>query len=69
MRPCCRGTRYGNDLLHGGRELELAPTTLAAVIGHPDAGFTVRRCARDGRGTATVAANMLQRQSAAGVGS
>jgi hypothetical protein len=33
--------------------LELPPTTLAQLIGHADAGFTLRVYARDARDTAT----------------
>jgi hypothetical protein len=35
-------------------DLELAPTTLAQLIGHADAGFTLRVYARDTRDTAAV---------------
>jgi len=35
-------------------ELELPATTLAELVGHADAGFTLRTYARDGRDTAAV---------------
>jgi integrase len=49
--------------------LELPPTTLAQLIGHADAGFTLRVYARDTRDTATVVADVLERAASAGVGS
>ena len=49
-------------------DLELAPTTLAKIIGHTDAGFTLRVYARDARDTATVVADVLARAAEAGVG-
>jgi integrase len=49
--------------------LELPATTLAQLVGHTDAGFTLRRYARDGRDTATVVADVLARAESAGVGS
>lgn len=48
-------------------DLELAPTTLAAIIGHTDAGFTLRVYARDARDTATVVSDVLERAERAGV--
>lgn len=48
--------------------LELAPTTLAKIIGHADAGFTLRVYARDARDTATVVDEVLKRAAGAGVG-
>ena len=45
---------------------ELPATTLAQLIGHTDAGFTLRVYARD---TATVVADVLVRAETAGVGS
>jgi integrase len=42
-------------------ELELPATTLAAVIGHADAGFTLRVYARDGRDPAAVVRDVLER--------
>ena len=49
-------------------ELELPATTLAAVIGHADPGFTLRVYARDGRDPAAVVSNVLDRAAAAGIG-
>jgi hypothetical protein len=48
--------------------LELPATTLAQLIGHADAGYTLRVYARDARDTGTVVADVLARASAAGVG-
>jgi len=50
-------------------DLELAPTTLAAIIGHTDAGFALRVYARDARDTATVVTDVLARAESVGVGS
>jgi integrase len=50
-------------------DLDLPATTLAEIVGHADAGFTLRVYARDGRDTATVVADVLQRAASAGVGS
>jgi hypothetical protein len=41
---------------------------LAEIIGHTDAGFTLRVYARDGRDKQAVTADVLARASAAGVG-
>jgi integrase len=49
-------------------DLNLAPTTLAQLIGHADAGFTLRVYARDARDTATVVEDVLKRAASAGVG-
>src|SRR5262249_31336454 len=49
-------------------DLELPPTTLAQLIGHADAGFTLRVYARDARDTVTVVADVLERARSAGVG-
>lgn len=49
-------------------DLDLAPTTLAAIIGHADASFTLRVYARDTRDTATVVEDVLGRAERAGVG-
>jgi hypothetical protein len=49
-------------------ELDIPATTLAAVIGHVDAGFTLRAYARDARDPAAVVADVLKRAAAAGVG-
>jgi integrase len=48
-------------------DLELPPTTLAQLIGHADAGFTLRVYARDTRDTATVVSDVLERAAAAGM--
>jgi integrase len=48
--------------------LELPPTTLAQLIGHADAGFTLRVYARDTRDTAAVVSDVLERAASAGVG-
>jgi integrase len=50
-------------------DLELAPTTLAQLIGHADAGFTLRVYARDTRDTAAVVSDVLDRAASAGIGS
>jgi integrase len=50
-------------------DLELPATTLAELIGHTDAGFTLRVYARDARDTATVVADVLARAERAGIGS
>jgi integrase len=50
-------------------DLELAPTTLARLIGHADAGFTLRVYARDTRDTGAVVSDVLARAADAGVGS
>ena len=49
-------------------DLELPATTLALLVGHADAGFTLRAYARDGRDTATVVEDVLGRAVGAGVG-
>ena len=49
-------------------DLALPATTLAELIGHADAGFTLRVYARDGRDTAAVVRDVLARASTAGVG-
>ena len=48
--------------------LELPATTLAELVGHADAGFTLRTYARDGRDTATVTRDVLARAAGANVG-
>jgi integrase len=50
-------------------DLELPATTLAELVGHVDAGFTLRVYARDARDTATVVADVRARAESAGVGS
>ena len=49
-------------------ELELPATTLAELIGHADAGFTLRVHARDGRNESAVVNDVLARASAAKIG-
>jgi integrase len=49
-------------------DLALPATTLAALIGHSDAGFTLRVYARDARDSATVVADVLARAESAAVG-
>jgi len=46
----------------------LAPTTLAGMAGHADAGFTLRVYARDARDEAAVVADVLGRAAGAGFG-
>lgn len=48
-------------------DLELPATTLAQLVGHTDAGFTLRAYARDARDTAAVVADVLERAAGAGV--
>jgi hypothetical protein len=68
-RPCdCAGPATSPRRLEARVYLELAPTTLAQLIGHADAGFTLRVYARDTRDTAAVVADVLKRASAAGFG-
>ena len=47
--------------------LELPATTLAEVVGHADAGFTLRTYARDGRDAAAVTRDVLARAAGANV--
>jgi hypothetical protein len=49
-------------------DLDLPATTLARVIGHEDAGFTLRVYARDGRDETTVVEDVLARAMGAGIG-
>jgi integrase len=49
--------------------LELPATTLARLVGHTDAGFTLRVYARDARDTPTIVADVLARARTAGVAS
>lgn len=49
-------------------DLELPATTLAQIVGHADAGFTLRVYARDGRDCATVVKDVLGRARRARVG-
>jgi integrase len=50
-------------------DLELPATTLAELVGHADAGFTLRVYARDSRSTAAVVKDVLSRARSARVGS
>ncbi len=62
----------GHEALRNRRRrrllLELAPTTVALLTGHKDAGFTYRVYAKDGRDTATVVQDVLVRAASAGIG-
>jgi integrase len=49
-------------------ELELPPTTVARIMGHGDAGFTLRAYARDARSVADLAAEVLARASRVAAG-
>jgi site-specific recombinase XerD len=49
-------------------ELELPVTTLARLIGHADAGFTLKVYARDARDDGALVADVLGRAAAANVG-
>jgi integrase len=44
-------------------ELELPPTSVARLMGHGDAGFTLRAYARDARSVADLTADVLARVS------
>ena len=48
-------------------DLEVPSTTLARVVGHADAGFTLLLYAKDARDDAAVAADVLGRAKRAGV--
>ncbi len=50
-------------------DLELPATTLAELVGHADAGFTLKVYARDGRDQAAVVDDVLARAAGAKVGS
>jgi integrase len=49
-------------------DLEVPSTTLARIVGHADAGFTLRLYAKDARDDAVFAAEVLKRAARAGVG-
>jgi integrase len=49
-------------------DLELPVTTLAELVGHADAGFTLKVYARDGRDERAMVADVLSRAIGAGVG-
>jgi integrase len=46
----------------------IAPTTLAKIIGHADAGFTMRAYAKDGRDQTTLVEDVLKRAALVGIG-
>jgi hypothetical protein len=48
-------------------ELQVASTTLAKIVGHADAGFTLRLYAKDARDDAALTADVLDRAARAGV--
>jgi integrase len=48
--------------------LELPATTLARIVGHADAGFSLRVYAKDARDEASVVADVLQRAATARIG-
>jgi integrase len=50
-------------------DLSLAPTRLAAILGHDDPAFSMRVYARDTADTATIVADVLARARKAGIGS
>lgn len=56
---------YGSML---ATELELPATTVARLMGHADAGFTLRAYARDGRDVSAVTEDVLRRAAGAGIG-
>ena len=49
-------------------DLELPATTLARVIGHADAGFSLKVYAKDARDESAVVTDVLARASSAGIG-
>lgn len=49
-------------------DLDLPVTTLAELVGHSDAAFTLRVYARDGRDRAVVVEDVLARAAGAGIG-
>jgi len=49
-------------------DLDLAATTLARLVGHSDAGFSLRVYAKDGRDEVAVVSDVLARAAAAGIG-
>ena len=49
-------------------DLELPATTLARIVGHADAGFSLRVYAKDARDETAVVADVLQRAATAQVG-
>jgi integrase len=49
-------------------DLDVPSTTLARIVGHADAGFTLKLYAKDARDDAALAADVLDRAARAGVG-
>jgi integrase len=49
-------------------DLELPATTLARIVGHADAGFSLRVYAKDARDESTVVSDVLQRAASAQIG-
>ncbi len=49
-------------------DLELPATTLARIIGHADAGFSLKVYAKDARDESAVVTDVLARASSAGIG-
>ena len=50
-------------------DLQLAPTTVAQLLGHTSAEFSMRAYARDARSEETMVADVLERAAVAQVGS
>ena len=57
------GTACATASARTSRRTELPPTTVARIMGHADAGFTLRAYARDARSTADLTAEELAGQS------
>jgi hypothetical protein len=49
-------------------DLELPATTLARIVGHADAGFSLRIYAKDARDESTVVTHVLNRAATARIG-
>jgi hypothetical protein len=49
-------------------DLQLAPTTVAQLLGHTSAEFSMRAYARDARSEETMVADVLERAAVAQVG-
>jgi hypothetical protein len=49
-------------------DLELPATTLARIVGHADAGFSLRVYAKDARDEAAVVSDVLKRAAEAQIG-
>ena len=52
---------------HAKADLPQLPTTLAELVGHTDAGFTLRVYAQDSRDQATIVSDVLARAAGANV--